>query len=164
MADRLMKAGRLLPAGIRLSLLDAWRPLSLQRQYFDSYVTRVRSQHPEWSDQQIFGETTKFVAPPANIPPHTTGGAIDITLMDSENKELEMGAASNDPFAYDQTAETLSPGISDEAKANRKLMAQALDALSFVNYPTEWWHWSYGDRYWAYYRQQPVALYGSVEV
>jgi len=29
-----------------------------------------------------------------------------------------------------------------------------------VNYPTEWWHWSYGDRYWAFVTGAPHALYG----
>jgi zinc D-Ala-D-Ala dipeptidase len=31
-----------------------------------------------------------------------------------------------------------------------------------VNYPTEWWHWSYGDRYWAVMTDAPAALYGPV--
>jgi D-alanyl-D-alanine dipeptidase len=31
-----------------------------------------------------------------------------------------------------------------------------------VNYPTEWWHWSYGDRYWALMTGAPAALYGPV--
>ena len=34
----------------------------------------------------------------------------------------------------------------------------------FVNYPTEWWHWSYGDRYWALTTGAAAALYGPVEL
>jgi D-alanyl-D-alanine dipeptidase len=30
-----------------------------------------------------------------------------------------------------------------------------------VNYPTEWWHWSYGDRYWALMTGAPAARYDS---
>jgi hypothetical protein len=26
----------------------------------------------------------------------------------------------------------------------------ALLGAGFVNYPPEWWHWSFGDKYWAY--------------
>jgi D-alanyl-D-alanine dipeptidase len=38
-------------------------------------------------------------------------------------------------------------------------LAAALSAAGFVNYPTEWWHWSYGDRYWAMVTGEPAALY-----
>ncbi len=44
--------------------------------------------------------------------------------------------------------------ISPEAAKNRKTMSQALSVVGFVNYPTEYWHWSYGDRYWAYVKKQ----------
>ncbi|SUX54583.1 Uncharacterised protein [Chromobacterium vaccinii] len=33
----------------------------------------------------------------------------------------------------------------------------------FVNYPSEWWHWSHGDRYWAAVTCAPAALYAAVE-
>jgi D-alanyl-D-alanine dipeptidase len=32
-----------------------------------------------------------------------------------------------------------------------------------VNYPTEWWHWSHGDRYWALLTGAEAALYGPVD-
>ena len=32
-----------------------------------------------------------------------------------------------------------------------------------MNYPTEWWHWSYGDRYWALVTGAPAAHYGPVD-
>ena len=31
-----------------------------------------------------------------------------------------------------------------------------------MNYVTEWWHWSYGDRYWALMTGADAALYGPV--
>jgi D-alanyl-D-alanine dipeptidase len=34
-------------------------------------------------------------------------------------------------------------------------------ATGFVNYPTEWWHWSYGDRYWAYALGKRIAFFGA---
>jgi len=39
-----------------------------------------------------------------------------------------------------------------------------MTVAGFVNYPTEWWHWSYGDRYWAYATHRSAAIYGPVEV
>lgn len=39
-------------------------------------------------------------------------------------------------------------------------MAAALTTADLMNYPTEWWHWSYGDRYWALTTEATAALYG----
>lgn len=41
-------------------------------------------------------------------------------------------------------------------------MSKALETVGFVNYPAEYWHWSYGDRYWAYHVGHEFALYGIV--
>jgi D-alanyl-D-alanine dipeptidase len=35
-----------------------------------------------------------------------------------------------------------------------------MEGAGFVNYPTEWWHWSYGDRYWTFVVGAPQARYG----
>ena len=53
-------------------------------------------------------------------------------------------------------------GLSDEARHNRDLLARAMGGAGFVNYPTEWWHWSYGDRYWALISNADRAVYGPV--
>ena len=40
----------------------------------------------------------------------------------------------------------------------------ALATEGFVNYPTEYWHWSYGDRYWAYVKGEAQTIYDAVKV
>ncbi|HON74505.1 MAG TPA: M15 family metallopeptidase [Dermatophilaceae bacterium] len=35
-----------------------------------------------------------------------------------------------------------------------------LRLVGLVNYPTEWWHWSFGDRYWAWAMGERSALFG----
>jgi D-alanyl-D-alanine dipeptidase len=40
------------------------------------------------------------------------------------------------------------------------VLGAALTAAGLVNYPTEWWHWSFGDRYWALATGAGAALYG----
>jgi D-alanyl-D-alanine dipeptidase len=39
---------------------------------------------------------------------------------------------------------TASPRISSAARRHRDVLGAALRSTGFVNYPTEWWHWSYG--------------------
>lgn len=48
------------------------------------------------------------------------------------------------------------------ARERRELMAKVLSGAGLVNYPTEWWHWTYRDRYWALMTDAPAALYGPV--
>lgn len=48
-----------------------------------------------------------------------------------------------------------------EAGQYRKIMSAVLEKVGFVNYPFEYWHWSYGDRYWAYHKKETHAIYAS---
>jgi zinc D-Ala-D-Ala dipeptidase len=38
------------------------------------------------------------------------------------------------------------PGLDGRVRHSRGVLAAALHSVGFVNYPTEWWHWSYGDQ------------------
>lgn len=40
----------------------------------------------------------------------------------------------------------------------------ALTSAGLQNCRTEFWHWSFGCRYWALQSQQPAALYGPIEL
>ncbi len=64
------------------------------------------------------------------------------------------------PFEWDETgAPTELKGLSPEARANRKLLIDALSAAGLTNYTGEWWHWSYGDSGWALRIGAKSALY-----
>jgi len=57
----------------------------------------------------------------------------------------------------------ISRKLSEEAKKNRNIMSEVMTRAGSVNYPTEYWHWSYGDRYWAFETKHPYAFYDTVE-
>ncbi len=125
---------------------------------------------PNDSHEQRFRETTRMVSPvenldgSKNIPPHSTGGAFDIYLIDTQGNAVPMGIHPKDWMEdlSGKVSKTDSQFISAIARRNRAAMSKALLAEGFVNYPAEYWHWSYGDRYWALVRHQKHALYGSV--
>jgi len=48
-----------------------------------------------------------------------------------------------------------------EHRSNRGLLVDAMQASGFVNYGHEWWHYSYGDRYWAF-ATNSTAIYGGL--
>ncbi|GAA4622056.1 M15 family metallopeptidase [Actinoallomurus vinaceus] len=148
--DRLVKAQASLPEGVRLLLVEGYRPLSLQRRYFEGYAAdQLRAENPGWPDERIIMAASRFVSPP-EIAPHSAGAAVDLTLADADGRELDLGTAIDaSPEESAGACFTAAGSIGDEARANREILAAALTAAGLVNYPTEWWHWSYGDHYWA---------------
>ena len=161
--ERLSHAQTQLPAGLRLLFVEGYRPPALQRRYFDAYSGRLRADHPDWSDEQVRSAASRYVSPP-EIAPHSAGAAVDLTLADAEGRELDLGTRLNaDPEESDGACFTDAANISDQARAHRAALGAALTAAGLVNYPTEWWHWSFGDRYWALVTGTPSARYGPIE-
>jgi D-alanyl-D-alanine dipeptidase len=164
-AYKLLEAQGYLPDGVHFLIIEGYRPLSLQKEYFDEYSDKLKKLHPDWQEAKIYQEASKYVSPPEIIPPHSTGGAVDLTLCDEMGDELDMGTSINtNPEESNNACFTSAENISDDAKKNRAILIAAMSRSGFVNYPTEWWHWSYGDRYWAYTTKQGKALFGSTEL
>ncbi|MEV5509584.1 M15 family metallopeptidase [Streptomyces orinoci] len=162
--ERLLKAQTLLPQGLRLLFVEGYRPPSLQCAYFEEYAGQLQAVHPGWSAEQINSAASRYVSPPG-IAPHSAGAAVDLTLADTEGRELDLGTRMNaDPEESEGACYTHAVNISAEALANRKLLGSVLTAAGLVNYPTEWWHWSFGDRYWALITREAAALYGPKEI
>ncbi len=83
---------------------------------------------------------------------------MDVTLIDSNGIELDLGTPF-DAIPHETDNETFfdATNISVEAIQNRQILAHALQY-----YFTEWWHWSYGDKYWAAMNSVDEALYSHV--
>ncbi|MBP2702743.1 M15 family metallopeptidase [Microbispora sp. RL4-1S] len=160
--ERLGEADRRLPSGVHLVVVEGYRPPVLQTRYFEEYKDELRGLFPEMSAQQLHTAASRYVSP-IEVAPHTAGAAVDLTLCDDDGVELDMGTAVNaTPEQSDGACYTASPLIGAEARRNRETMRAALEPAGLVNYPTEWWHWSYGDRYWAMTTGADAAIYGPV--
>jgi zinc D-Ala-D-Ala dipeptidase len=159
-ADRLTAAQCELPRGLRLLIVEGYRPQSLQEEYFTSSMCRIARANPNWPRHRVYTEAATYVAPP-DVAPHVTGGAVDLTLCTVDGVEVAMGTELNaTPPEHGTECFTASPQIDAEARHNRALLIDAMTAAGFVNYPSEWWHWSYGDRYWAFATSAIHAHYG----
>jgi D-alanyl-D-alanine dipeptidase len=166
--EKLVYAQSLLPKGLKFCLYEAYRSLELQKMLFDTRYARLKKLHTAWSAEEIFNETTRLISPVVhfdgsiNIPPHSTGAAIDVYLLDNNDNAVDMGIHPKDWMEDDDGSISLTASqiISAEARKNRDIMSAALFAAGFANYTAEYWHWSYGDRYWAYQLKQPCAIYG----
>ncbi|WP_405921131.1 M15 family metallopeptidase [Streptomyces sp. NBC_00122] len=158
--QRLLHAQELLPDGLRLLFVEGYRPPALQRRYFDEYLSGLRAGRPDFPEAELYALASRYVSPP-EIAPHSAGAAVDLTLAEEDGTELDLGTRVNaDPEESAGACYTDAPHIGPAARANREILGAALAAAGLVNYPTEWWHWSYGDRYWALATGSPTALYG----
>ncbi len=157
---RLLLAQDALPPGVRLLLVEGFRPPELQRSYFDTYAATLRAAHPDAGPDRIRELASAYISPP-EVAPHVSGGAVDLTLCTEDGAELPLGTEVNaTPEESAGGCRTAAANIDAEARANRAVLGRAMAAAGFVNYPTEWWHWSYGDRYWALLTEAPAAKYG----
>ena len=162
LAVRLATARDLLPAGTWLRVVEGHRTPADQRAIIAGYTAELRAAHPAAEAAEIARLASRFVAPVA-VAPHVAGAAVDLTLADAYG-DLDLGTAIDaTPERSGGRCFTAAAGISPDARAHRALLARVLGAAGLVNYPTEWWHWSYGDRYWALVTGAPAALYGPVD-
>ncbi|MGZ3790574.1 MAG: M15 family metallopeptidase [Bacteriovorax sp.] len=161
---KLIKAQELLPSGVKLLIKECYRPMAVQKSSWDGYSNYLKNKFPNWSEQEIYVECSKLNAP-LDVAPHTTGGAVDLTLIDEQGRWLDMGTEFNaSPLETEGATYTNAENISELAFKNRKILIEVMTKSGFVNYPTEWWHWSYGDKYWALMTNSPYAIYSSQEL
>lgn len=163
--QKLIEAHSYLPEGYKLRIWDAWRPFALQRELYEKYSEMIIQtfELSEENDEHKEMIIRKFVSEPVedrDIPPvHTTGGAVDVTIIDYMGNELEMGTAF-DAFT-DKTKTSYFENEKDEVvKKNRRLLYSIMTRAGFTNLPSEWWHFDYGDRFWAHYNDLPSIYRG----
>jgi len=162
LARRLVRAQESLPPGLRLRVAEGYRTAAAQTAIIESYAAQLRAACPGVSPADLDRLTSRFVAPLA-VAPHVAGAAVDVTLVDRAGRELDLGTPVDaTPEQSDGACFFDAEQVTGQARARRELLASALEGAGLVNYPTEWWHWSYGDRYWALMTGAPAALYGSI--
>ena len=168
--QKLCAAQKDLPHGWRFRLYEGFRSLAVQQMLFDYEYARVKQRIPNADPKEIFHETTRLVSPvinvdgSKNVPPHNTGAAVDVEIINADGKLVDMGMIVAETWNVDpEICMTECTSISDTARQNRKILYDVMYAHDFINYPTEWWHFSYGDRYWAYHKKQAHAIYGSAD-
>jgi D-alanyl-D-alanine dipeptidase len=146
--ERLGLARRELPEDYDVLVLDGWRDMAFQAHLLTHYAA-------------LEMETEGYVSDPANtqlVPPHVTGGAVDLTLT---YRDLPL-ALGTDFDSFDSRAH-FDADLADapEVAHLRALLYTAMLAAGFAPYPLEWWHWSYGDQWWAAFTGREESLFGA---
>ncbi len=164
-SERLLNAAKHLPKGYRFRIWDAWRPFALQDELYDVYSADIIKKFglKDCGEEQKRFIISRFVSAPIadkTVPPvHTTGGAVDVTIIDETGNELDMGTRF-DAFT-DLTYTAAFENEKDQTvRDNRRLIYNIMTSAGFTNLPSEWWHYDYGDRFWAYYNNKPAIYEG----
>ncbi len=161
--DLLLKAQESLPAGYRFVVYEALRPRSKQIELWNDVVEKMKKEYPHLSpdSEEFIAKCDVYAANPYRQGSgHQSGAAVDITLCNNEGVEYDMGSFVRD---FSSNARSDNTNLSAEALKNRQILDKALTGVGLVNYPPEWWHYSFGDRLWARLTKSDLAIFASIE-
>ena len=103
-------------------------------------------------------------ADPACPPPHRTGGAVDVYLIDrATGVPLPMGTEPDETVPASATRwfeEHTEENSGEPFRRNRRILFHAMQEAGFRNYGGEWWHFDWGNQRWANLAGEDAALYG----
>lgn len=147
---------------LRLKIVYGYRHPEVQERYFYRQRSILQRDNAELDNDSLDRLTHNFVAVP-DVAGHPTGGAVDLTMIDTEGRELDMGTAIAD-FNEIEKIKTFTSEISKEQANRRILLHDAMVAQGLAPFYGEWWHFSYGDREWASFYNKKEALFGPIRL
>jgi len=118
-----------------LKVWDCYRPLAVQRIF--------------WA---ILPDE-RYVANPETGSRHNRASSVDLTLVDSQGKELQMPTGFDD---FSRRADHGYQDLPDQVIRNRELLKGLMEKTGFISLPEEWWH--YDDEKWMQFDLMDIPL------
>jgi len=106
-------------AGFSIKVLDAYRPQRAQELLWHACPNQ------------------DYVVPLSQGSNHTRGTAIDVTLVDTNGQDLDMGTHFDE---MDELSHPYHPSLALAFQRNRLLLNAIMFGGGFVGIATEWWH------------------------
>ena len=180
---RLRKAQKTLQAlnpRWRIQIFDAYRPIAVQKFMVDHAFGQVvcdRGWHPHQltpdQHQEALTQVYQFWAVP-NLdptlpPPHSTGAAVDVTLVNAQGQVVDMGSPIDEISMRSYPDHFVGCAQAEHFDHHRQLLHHVMRSAGFARHYHEWWHFSWGDQLqvWSDMRSDlsadRVACYGRVE-
>jgi len=146
-----------------IQIFDAYRPVAVQQFMVDySFGEALRERgltDKELSPQQREEAWTAvyeiWAVPSLDMktpPPHSTGAAVDITLVNDIGEVVDMGSPIDE--MSDRSLPEYYIHSHPEYHAHRQLLRDMMLKAGFQRNPKEWWHFSFGDQMWAWLYNQ----------
>lgn len=159
----------------QIKIFDAYRPIAVQQFMVDyTYAQVVQAQgliedSLSQSQRQIIWQQVYQIwavpsLDPLTPPPHSTGAAIDITLVDSDGKTVNMGSPIDELSArsHPNYFASSTNSVEQQYHFHRQLLRDVMYSAGFTRHPGEWWHFSLGDQMWAWLKNQENSSHNAV--
>jgi zinc D-Ala-D-Ala dipeptidase len=165
----------------RIQIFDAYRPVAVQQFMVDYSFAQalaerrlIEAELSPYLRQELWEAVYEIWALPSldekTPPPHSTGAAVDVTLVDNNGRVVDMGSPIDemskrslpDYFANNSELEA------QQYHAHRQLLHNVMLKAGFQRNPREWWHFSLRDQMYCWLNNQLVpgsyltASYGRV--
>ncbi|MCM0592932.1 MAG: M15 family metallopeptidase [Gloeotrichia echinulata IR180] len=150
-----------------IQIFDAYRPVAVQQFMVDYSFAEALQQRGLTEEelspnqrQEVWEAVYQIWAVPSldekTPPPHSTGAAVDVTLVDDLGQIVNMGSP------IDEMSQRSLPdyyGNSEHPQAQqyhayRQLLNDVMLKAGFQRNPREWWHFCFGDQMWAWLNNQ----------
>ncbi|MEH2074581.1 MAG: M15 family metallopeptidase [Nostoc sp.] len=164
-----------------IQIFDAYRPIAVQQFMVDySFAQAVQDRgltDVELSPsqrQEVWEAVYAIWAAPSldekTPPPHSTGAAVDVTLVDDTGQIINMGSPIDEMSerSYPDYYANSDRPEAQQYHARRQLLRDVMLKVGFQRNPREWWHFSVGDQMWAWLNNQSnpanpvIARYGRI--
>ncbi len=167
--------------GWRIQIFDAYRPIAVQQFMVDYTFQQVVQEQglvtaslTDSRRQALLEQVYEFWAvpspDPAMPPPHSTGAALDVRLIDTNGVVVDMGGEVDElsPRSYPHYFATSTAPQEQTYHRHRQVLWESMAQAGFQQHPQEWWHFSWGDQMWAWLTSQAnptqsvIARYGAI--
>lgn len=149
----------------KFKIWDPWRSRIVQNNIYQKFWDELSEEHPEWDEERLIHEVGIFVTKadnPKRIPPHATGGSIDLTVVEADGSEMDFGTV------FDHFGPEAAIGYFEDnnenntARDNQRWLHEIMTENGFGVYEDEWWHFDFGNQLWALTTGKDKALFGEV--
>lgn len=159
-AEKLELASYFLPKEYQFKIFETYRSREKQIHFWNLEIEKIKKENPTLTDKQVEEIANNGIANPYKIGSgHQTGGAIDITVC-YNGIELDMGTTYLE--TENPKTKTDANGLSPKQFKNRHMLKSLMEGVGLVNYPLEWWHYSYGEHEWAVLTKRKNTLYKAI--
>jgi D-alanyl-D-alanine dipeptidase len=130
----------LAPRGLGLKVFDCYRPVRA----VSHFVRWSRDPADQANKPQYYPDVDKAdlfrLGYLSSRSAHSRGSTVDLTLVTrADGREFDMGTPYD--FLSPRSSHS-SAGVSEDARRNRKLLADAMARRGFRAYSKEWWHFT----------------------
>ncbi len=151
--------------GKKFKIWDPWRSRVVQDNIYQKFWQEMALKNPEWGEERLAQEVGVFVTKADDknrIPPHATGGAIDLTVVEEDGAEVDFGTMFDHFGSEAATNYFENNDKNNVARDNRRWFHKIMIEEGFETDHDEWWHFDFGNQKWAVQSNKLEAFYGEV--